>query len=73
MRPGVLLDANLLILLAVGLTNRDYIGRHKRLTKYDATDLDVLSGLIAQFSSVVFTPHVLAEASNLDRVVDLRC
>lgn len=65
MRSKIILDANLSILLAVGLTRRDYIARHKRLTKYDATDLDILSDLIAQSGGVIVTPNVLTETSNL--------
>ena len=54
-------------MFAVGLTKREYITRHKRLTKYDATDLDILSGLIERSSGVIFTPNVLTETSNLAR------
>ena len=65
----LLLDANLAILLAVGLTKREYTARHKRLTKYDATDLDILAGLIDRSSGVIFTPNVLTETSNLARQI----
>ena len=69
MTSKLLLDANLLILFAVGLTKREYIARHKSLTKYDATDLDILAGLIDQSSGVIFTPNVLTETSNLERYI----
>ena len=69
MTSKILLDANLSILLAVGLTKREYIAEHKRLTKYDATDLDILSRLIDQSSGVIFTPNTLTETSNLARYI----
>ena len=67
MRPKIVLDANLTILFAVGATKRDYIASHKRLRTYDAKDFDILSGLIADSSGVIFSPNVLSETSNLVR------
>ena len=67
MTSKILLDASLLVLLAVILATRQYIARHRRLTKYDATDLDILAGLINRSSGVIFTPNVLTETSNLAR------
>ncbi len=65
MARKLLLDANLTILFAVGATRRDYIGLHKRLRSYDATDFDILQDLIAASAGVVFSPNVLSETSNL--------
>jgi len=67
--PALIIDANLSILLMVGLTNREYISRHKRLSAYDAIDFDIISGIVAKSSGVVFTPNVLSETSNLIRYV----
>lgn len=65
----ILLDANLGILLAVGLTNPRYIRIHKRLTTYDETDYSILSNLISQSTGLVLVPNVLTEISNLTRYI----
>lgn len=65
----IVLDANLLLLLAVGLTKRTYISLHKRLQAYDETDFDILSGLIGRASGLALTPNVLTETSNLARYI----
>lgn len=62
---GLLIDANLLVLLVVGICDRQLIGGHKRTRVFTATDYDLLVHLIAGFSRVVTTPHILAETSNL--------
>lgn len=64
-----LLDANLAVLFAVGLADRNYIAKHKNLSSYDTTDFDIVSGLIAKSSGIVFTPNVLTETSNLVRQI----
>lgn len=63
----VILDANLLLLLVVGGTDRDYIERHKRLRAYESRDYDLLCEAIAGFGEIVVTPNVLTETSNLLR------
>lgn len=70
MRKGVVvIDTNLLVLLAVGGTSTEYIGMHRRLRDYDPVDFAVLEWLIDQFSELVLLPHILAEASNLTRQI----
>jgi predicted nucleic acid-binding protein len=65
-RPsGYLIDANLLVLLAVGNEGRDFIAKHRRLDEYSAADYDILIGLLRQVSRVLVTPNTLTEASNL--------
>jgi hypothetical protein len=61
---AVLLDANLLVLVAVGQFDPALVGR-KRLDVYTAADLPLLERLIAGFSRNLTTPHLLAELSNL--------
>jgi hypothetical protein len=65
----VALDANLIILLVVGLTNPKYISIHKRLQQYDIAALNLLTNTIAQFDALIVTPNALSEASNLLRYV----
>lgn len=62
---GLLLDANLLVLLIVGGTRRDLIGRHKRLKAFAQEDFDLLQQIIARAVRVIVTPNTLTEASNL--------
>lgn len=65
----IALDANLLVLLIVGLTARKYIAVHRRLRAYSAADFDRLTALISASAGVVVTPNVLSEASNLLRQI----
>ncbi|MGH7047742.1 MAG: hypothetical protein ACREE2_15285 [Stellaceae bacterium] len=61
----IILDANLLLLLVVGLTSRTYISKHKRLRPYNEFDFDLLEGIVGSATKIVVTPHTLAETSNL--------
>lgn len=61
----IALDANLLLLLVVGLTARDYIPRHRRLKSFTPEDFDLLIDCIGLDGVVVTTPNALTEASNL--------
>lgn len=63
--PRLLIDTNILCLLAVGRLGREQISRHKRLRAYSAADFDLLLDVMSRFSGIVTTPHVLAESSNL--------
>lgn len=64
MKPRVLIDTNLLMLLVVGLYQKDYISRHKRTDKFTEDDFDVLSVLLDDHELIV-TPNILTEVSNL--------
>ena len=70
MRKTIVLDANLLVLLIVGLAGRKYISMHKRLREYREADFELLSKLIAESAGVVVTPNALTEASNLLRQIN---
>lgn len=65
MRRRVLIDANLLVLLAVGSTDKSLISRHKRSRKFTPKDFDLLVSMLSVASEILLTPHALAEASNL--------
>ena len=64
-RRTLLLDTNLLVLLAVGLTDKSLVGRHKRTTEYVEEDFDMLYSMIHQFDELCTTPNILTETSNL--------
>ena len=64
----LLVDTNVLLLYIVGQSDRGLITRFKRTNKYNAEDFLRLRDIIRRFAhtdSVVTTPHVLAELSNL--------
>jgi hypothetical protein len=73
----VALDSNLLLLLVVGLTSREYIAKHKRLKAFSVSDFLLLQRLLgahatlAHMPNIVITPNTLTEASNLlDHISD---
>ena len=61
----IFLDANLLVLLVVGETDRNLITKHRRLREFDEDDYERLVRLINQVDNVLVTPNTLTEASNL--------
>lgn len=67
MRPRLLVDTNLLVLLAVGSASVRLIETHRRTQAYSGEDFALLTRLVAGASNLVTTPHVLAETSNLSR------
>jgi predicted nucleic acid-binding protein len=58
---GLLVDANLLVLVVVGSVNRDRI----ETRQYTRSDYDLLLRVLDQFNPLYTVPHVLAEVSNL--------
>lgn len=64
-REVIILDANLLLLLVVGLTSRRYISKHKRLQEYREFDFDLLKEFVESSANVIVTPNTLTETSNL--------
>ncbi len=60
----VLLDANLLLFLAIGQFDLRLIGR-KRLDIYTTSDFALLARLIERYQRNRTTPHLLTEVSNL--------
>lgn len=63
----LLVDTNLTLLLVVGLTDREYIARHKRLAAYRVADFEALGATLRASSEMVFCPNVWTETSNLAR------
>lgn len=63
--PSVILDANLLVLLTVGMTNRSFIGKHKRTKTYTEEDYALLCLILEQYRTIITTPSLLTEAYNL--------
>jgi hypothetical protein len=65
MTRAIALDTNVLALLIVGLTSKDYIQKHGRTRQFTKKDFDVLLNLLECFNEAVVTPNVLSELSNL--------
>lgn len=65
----LLVDSNLTVLLIVGLLDKRHIASHKRLQIYDGADFDLLARFVGSYSSLLLSPNVLAETSNLIRQV----
>src|SRR6266481_2713988 len=62
---GVLIDANLLLLHVVGAHDRRLVSTFKRLSAFAPEDLDTLVAVTRHFRSILVTPHILTEVSNL--------
>lgn len=65
----LLLDANLSILLIVGMADKKYIEKHKRLQEFDVKDFEILYELANQSAEIIVSPNVATEASNLIRYI----
>lgn len=62
---GILIDSNLLILLAVGGRDPSYIPSHPKTSSYTKDEYDFLVRLIKLCNQRIFvTPYLLAEVSN---------
>lgn len=62
---GVLVDTNLLILLFIGQTRPDLIGKFPHTKEYSFEDFQLLSRLLERFQFILTSPHILTEVSNL--------
>lgn len=64
-RVGLLIDTNLLILLAVGNKNRSEIAQHKRTCNYTEQDYDLILKLLKISNHRLYiTPYIVSEVSN---------
>lgn len=61
----LVLDANVLVLLVVGLVDRPSISTHKRTRAFTEADFCLLIDATSEFDQLVVTTSVLTEASNL--------
>ena len=62
---GLFIDANLIVLLVVGLVDRRLVGKHRRAITFEPRDYDRLVEFIREAGQIFVTPNVLTEASNL--------
>lgn len=68
-KQNVLVDTNLLILFTVGSYDPGLIEKHKRTQQFTTEDYRLLEDVLGSFRSVVTTPNVLTEVSNLVKQV----
>lgn len=61
----IALDANVFLLLVVGLTNPNFIPQHKRTKKFTEADFKTLLLFIEDYDEAVVTPNALTEVSNI--------
>jgi hypothetical protein len=61
----IALDANLILLLVVGMAGPHRIAAHKRLRAFVEADYVTLRKLISGFEELVALPNTLSEASNV--------
>ena len=61
----IFVDANLLVLLVVGATDRKLIVKRRRLRTFDEDAYERLVTLVNQVDQILVTPNTLTEASNL--------
>lgn len=64
-RLGILVDTNLLLLLFVGALDRNLVPNFKRTTQFVPEDYDTLTMYLSIFTTLITTPNVLTEVSNL--------
>lgn len=62
---GLLIDTNLLVLWVIGTLGANRISDHNLTSNYTAEDYQLLISFIERFRSIVVTPNILTEASNL--------
>ncbi|MGI8913603.1 MAG: PIN domain-containing protein [Chloroflexota bacterium] len=63
-QAGILVDANVLILLFIGILDRSYIERFERTKSYTPEDFGALVQILQYFQRIIVTPHILTEVSN---------
>lgn len=61
----VILDANMLLLLAYGSVCRSSLGKKRRVREYVPQDYELTLDLVSRFRQVVVTPNVVTECSDL--------
>lgn len=62
---GLFVDANLLLLLVVGSCDPLLVARCERTSRYNSGDYRKLQDFVDLFNSLITTPNVLTEVSNL--------
>ena len=64
-RKGILVDANLLVVLLVGQLGPAHLKNCRATKSFTPDDFSLLQRFVVQFDTLVTTPHILTEVSNL--------
>ena len=64
-RKGILIDANLLVVLLVGKLDPAHLKNCRATKSFTPDDYSLLVQGVAKFETLVTTPHILTEVSNL--------
>ena len=64
-RSGILVDTNILLLYFLGAVDPSHIPTFKRTQQFVIEDYRTLTKVLALFSTVITTAHILTEVSNL--------
>jgi len=64
---GILVDTNLMVLVAVGTYNKFRVETFKRTIQYTLNDLELMLRILAYFERRLTTPNILTEVDNLTR------
>jgi hypothetical protein len=69
---GIIVDTNLLLVILIGLYDKNLIKRFEKTSAYDDEDFIELQKIVKTFGGMVVTPQILAEVSNLtfDKIQD---
>ena len=68
---GILIDTNLLLLLLIGIFNRNLIKDFKRTQMFDENDFDNLTRIISRCNNQLYTtPNILTEVTNLTDTIN---
>jgi hypothetical protein len=62
---SVLLDSNLLLVFLAGSLSPRLFSQFKRVSAYTINDYELLVRLLSAFTTLLTTPHILTEVSNL--------
>lgn len=71
-KSGALIDTNILLLFFVGSFDPELIPRFKRTKMFTIQDYETLVSVLGYFESIITTPHILTEVSNLSGQLPLR-
>ena len=62
---GVIIDANLMIYYFIGCYDINLLNSYKKTNVYKIQGFELISELIDSFKTIITTPHILTEISNL--------
>ncbi|GEM_PF-3233923 len=68
-RNGVLLDTSLLLVVCIGIYDVNLVEKFKKTAAFTIDDFILLKNIISKYSPLYVSPHILAELSNLSKML----